>query len=80
MPVGAACSAVQECARLYDSDVRNANRRDAGRGISRKKTLTGFVRVANLTVKEKIMSNNTSTHPLFTVVNAEDERGTSSRP
>ena len=33
MPVGAACSAVQECARSYDSDVRNANRRDAGRGI-----------------------------------------------
>ena len=35
MPGGVACSAGQECARLYDSDVRNADRRGAGRGISR---------------------------------------------
>ena len=38
-PGGVACSAGQEYARLYDSDVRNADRRGAGRGISRTRKI-----------------------------------------
>ena len=39
MPVSAVCPAAQECARRYDLDVRYANRRGAGRGISRTRKL-----------------------------------------